>query len=147
MTALEARLDLRGAGLGARRHEEIDMQLEVARADRDVDTVAVAADDRERLCDLRLRGPVEPHHAPLRGVRTGKQPPQRLRLERTRPQRLQLARRTGQRNRDALPHLEHDRGRGAGEPDDDRALGDRRLLADAVLKIRVRPVQARGDAP
>src|SRR5439155_7690037 len=47
---------------------------------------------------------------------------------------------------DGAARVEDDGGRGPDEPDDERALGDRRLLAHAVLEIRVRTVQADRDA-
>ena len=64
--------ELLGDRLGARSapgcDEEVDVQLEVARADRHVDPVAVAARGGERLRDGRLRDAVEAEHAPLRAA-------------------------------------------------------------------------------
>ena len=73
--------------------EEIDVELEVARADRHVDPVAVAARGGERLRDRRLRDAVEPEHAACGRLRPLEQPAQRLGLEHARPELLQLARR------------------------------------------------------
>ena len=67
---------------------------------------------------------VEPQHAARRRLRAREQPPQRLRLECARPELLQLARRPGQRRpRRVSAELEHERRRGAREPDDDAPSG------------------------
>ena len=80
---------------------------------------------------------VEAQDAATRRLRTGEEPPQRRRLERTRPELLQLAWRPGQHDRDASPgRSSTTRGRGADEADAERALGQRRLLAHARLRSR-----------
>ena len=65
-SATSACFELVRARLGARLHEEVDVQLEVARADRHLDPVAVAARRGERLRDRRLRDAVEPQHRAAR---------------------------------------------------------------------------------
>ncbi len=67
------------------------MDLEVARADRGLDAVGLAARVRERARDLRLARAEEPEDAVLRRLRPRQHAPHRLGLERARPQPLQLA--------------------------------------------------------
>ena len=78
------------------------MDLEVARADRRLDPVAVAAGVRERLRDGRLARAVEPQHAALGRRRAARAPAGTARdVDRPRPEPLQLARRAGQDDDDA----------------------------------------------
>ena len=72
--------------------EEVDVQLEVARADRHVDAVPVAAGSGERTRHLRLAGAEEAQNAVLGRLRSCEHAPHGLGLERARPQPLQLAR-------------------------------------------------------
>ena len=146
MPAREPLLELVRTGLRSGLHEEIDVQLEVPRADRHLDAVAVAACRGERLGDLRLRRAVEPHDPAPRRPRACEQPPHRLRLEHPRPEGLQLPWRPRERDRNRPDRIEDERRRRADETDDDRAFRDRRLLAHAVLEVGVGTIQARGDA-
>ena len=86
--------------------------------------------------------------APVGGGRAGRAGGEAARVSSAgRPERLQLARRARQRDGDAPVELEHERRRRPGEADDERALGDRRLLADAGGEVGVGPPQPVGDGP
>ncbi len=122
------------------------MDLEVPRADRHVHPVPVAACVGQRLGDSRLGHAVEAEHPPLGDGRPVEQPPQRLRLEHARPELLELPRRARQGDRRARARLEHDRRGRTDEADPGRPVGQRRLLADAILEVGIRTVQARRDA-
>ena len=76
----ERRLERVGPRLGARLDEQVDVDLEVARADRHVHAVTVAAGRGERLGDRRLRDAEHPQHAPLRRLRARRERSQRRRL-------------------------------------------------------------------
>ena len=124
--------------------EQVDVDLEVARADRHLDPVPVSARARERLGDRRLAEAEEPQHAPLWRACAAEQPAQRLRLEHARPELLQLSGRPGKRHRDAAAEVEHERRRRSGEPGEDRALGHDRLLAHPVRELGVGTTQPLG---
>ena len=98
---------------------------------------------RERPRDRRLARAEEAEHAPCRAASRARAAARHgLRLERARPEPLQLARRPGQHDDDATPSCSRTSpGAVPARPSDDRALGDRRLLADAGLEVRVRPPQ------
>jgi hypothetical protein len=122
------------------------VELEVARADRHLHAVTVAARLVERAGERRLGHAVEAEDAPLRRRRPRPQTPERLGLEHARPQLLELARRAGKRDRGAVAERQHDRRSRPDEPDPLRAGRQRRLLADARLEVGVRPPEALGDA-
>ena len=126
-------------------HEQVDVDLELARADGRRDAVALAPALLERPRDLGLARAVEAQHAPFGFTRAREHRPHRLRLERPRPEPLQLARRPGQHDDRATLGLEHERRRRAGDPDDERALRQRRLLAHARCEVGVRPSEPLGD--
>ena len=121
------------------------MELELARADRYVHAVSVAAGIGERPGDRRLGHAEQPQHATARNDRPRQQRRHRRRLADARPQRLELARGSGQRHDDPVAQRKHDRRCGADEPHPLRAVRERRLLADPVREVRVRPVESRGD--
>ena len=98
------------------------MDLEVPRADRRLDPVAVSAGLLERPRDGRLAGAEEPQHAPPGGVVRSSNRREGLRPERRRPEPLQLTRRPGQNDDDAPLVLEQQTRRRAGETERDRAL-------------------------
>ena len=56
--------------LGARLDEHVDVDLEVARTNRDVDALPVAARLVQRPCDGRLADAVEAKRAPAAGTST-----------------------------------------------------------------------------
>ena len=120
----ERRLELVSARLGARLDDEVDVDLEVARADRHLEPVAVAARVRKRLRDLPTR------RAPKkRRVRRSGGVPARARAARRRL-RARAARAaaapTAGPGSDDRPASRARRGRGrrgAGEAEDDAALG------------------------
>src|SRR5207302_1793135 len=70
--------------------DEVDVDLEVARADRRLDAVPVAARVGERLRDRRLARAEEAQDAPSRWTRALEQAAERVGLERTRPQPPEL---------------------------------------------------------
>ena len=127
--------------------EQVDVDLELARADGRRHAVALAPALGERPRDLGLARPVEAQHAPFGFTRAREHVAHRLRLERARPEPLQLARRPGQHDDRAALGLEHERRRRAGDPDDQRALRQRRLLAHALGEVGVRPLEPLGDRP
>ena len=140
----ERALELVGARLGARLDEQVDVDLEVARADRHVHAVAVAARAASAwaTADSRRR-----RRSAARGARRARaareQRAQRLGLEHARPELLQLARRAGQRDRDARAGLEHDRRRRARRARPTIApSGSVACLRTPCGEVRVRPVAA-----
>ena len=118
--------------------DEVDVDLEVARADRRLDAVAVASSVRERLRHRRLARAEEAQQPPLRRPR-----PRAARAARA-PPRARLAHRAaaapaggpGSTTTTASPLLEHEPRRRPGEPERVRALRNRRLLADARSRSR-----------
>ena len=84
------------------------MDLEVARADRRLHPVAVAARVGERLRHRRLARAEEAQHAPPRRPRPLQHAPHRLGLERARPQPPELRRRPRQHDDGGPAGLEHD---------------------------------------
>ena len=102
--------------------EDVDVDLELARADRHVHSVALAAGGRECLRHGGLRRAEEPQHAMLSRRRALEDPSHRLGLERAGPQALELARRTGQDDDDAPFRVEDDSRRGSGESERDARL-------------------------
>src|SRR5262249_32763364 len=75
----------------------------------------------------------------------GEDPPHRLRLERARPEPSELAWRTRQDDDDARSGVEDDPGSRAGEPERERAFGQRRLLPDARGAVGVRAAEPAGE--
>ena len=113
------------------------MDLELARADRHLHPVAVAARLGECLRDQRLAHSVEPQHATRRLRRAREDSLHRLRRDRPWPQLLQLAGRPRQDDDDARARVEHDaRGR-AGDAERERSLGESCLLADSRSEVGV----------
>ena len=121
------------------------MDLEVARADRRHDPRRLAARLGERARDLGLARAVEAQDAVLGRLGVRENALHRVGLERARPEPLQLRRRARQDDHDGVPRAEHEARRRAREPERDRALGQRRLLAHARLEVRVRPLQPLRD--
>ena len=121
------------------------MDLEVVGADRRGEALGLSAGFRKRPGDARLTRAVEAEQTPLRYTRAREDSAHGLRLERERPQPPQLAGGAGENDGDSACGLEHKRRCGAGDPDNERTLRDRRLLAHAVLEVRVRPPQTLGD--
>ena len=138
----ERRRDLFRPLLPARLDHEIDVDLELARADRRLDPVAVASRVRKRLRDGRLGRSEEAQHLPTKRRRPLQDPAHDVGLERARPQPAELARRPGQHHHRARAHLEDEPRRSPREPERHRPLGQGRLLADARLELGVRPAQA-----
>ena len=122
------------------------MDLEVARADRHLHAVAVAARRRERLRDGRLR---RRRRSAARAARGGcaRASSRRSGSVSSTAGQSSCSSRGGPGSVTATQpvDLEHERGRRAGEPGDDRALGHRRLLAHAGGEVRVRPLHPLGD--
>jgi hypothetical protein len=138
----EPRGEIVGPRLGARRDDEVDVDLEVARADRRLDAVAVSSGVRKRLRDGRLARAEEPKSAQLGRLCQREHALDRLGLERSRPQPLELAGRPRQDDDHALAALEHEPGRGSREAKRQGSVGDGRLLPDARLEVDVRTTQA-----
>ena len=130
---------------GAVRGDEVDVDLEIAGADRHVDSFALAARLTERPRHLGLARPVEAEHAPLRRLRAREHALDRLGRERAGPQPAQLGRRARQHDEDAAARVEDTSGRRAGEAERDGALGQRGLLLDARLEVGVRSAQPLRD--
>ena len=126
-----------GALLRPGFHDQIDVDLEVARADRGLDTVPVAAGLGEGLRHRRLARSVEPKNPALGLRRARERPPERLRVDRPRPEALQLTGRARQDDDDARAGVQDDPWRGTGDAERERTAGQRRLLADPVGKVRV----------
>ena len=121
------------------------MDLELTCADRHVHPVPLAAGGGQRLGDGRLGRPEEPQHA-VRAPRSARQNTlYRRGLERPRPEPLQLAWRARKDDHDAVSGVENDAGCRSREPERDRALGKRRLLAHAGRELRIRAAEPLGD--
>jgi hypothetical protein len=118
------------------------MDLEVARADRRLHSVAVPAGVGERLRNGRLARPEEAQQTPFGRRRARKDAAYRLRLDGAGPEPLQLARGSRQHDDDALPRFEHEAWCSAGETERERTLRNRRLLAHTLLEVDVRPSHA-----
>ena len=116
---------LEGVGpcLRARLDDQVDVDLEVAGADRRLDPVPVAARVGEGLRHGGFARAVEPEHAALGRDRLRQNPLQRLRLDRPWPEPLQLAGRAGEHDDHAAAGVEHDARRGAGDAERDGAVG------------------------
>ena len=102
--------------LGAGLDDQVDMDLEVTGADRRLHPVAVAARIRERLRDRGLTYAEEAEPPQLRRLRIPEEPTQGFALDCLSPQALQLGRRARQDDDQGVAMLEHEAGRGAGEP-------------------------------
>ena len=141
------------AGLRSRRREhrrpsldeEVDVQLEVPRADRHVDAVTVASGGGERPCDGRLRDAEEAERAAARCADPRCQAHERICLEHARPELQQLSRRPRQRHRHARAGLEDDRRRRSDHAHPARAVGQRRLLDDTVGEVDIGAVEPGGN--
>ena len=91
-----------GALAGSRLDDQVDVDLEVAGADRHLDAVPVAPRLGERRRDGRLAGAEEAQDAAARARSPASSTrAERRRLERARPEPLQLAGRPGQHDDDA----------------------------------------------
>ena len=142
----QAGLELVRARLRARLDDEVDVDLEVARADRRLHPVSVAARLGERLRDRRLADAEEAQRPPARRLRAREQRAERVRLERVRPEPLQLGGRAREHDDDApLAVRDEQAGRGAGEPERDRAVGHRRLLRHPGREVGIRPLEPLGS--
>ena len=130
-----------------RGREDVDVDLCVAGADRDLHAVAVATRPGQRRGDGRLGDAVEAQHAVLRGPGAREQAAHRLRLERVGPERLQLPRRPRQHDGDAGAGSEDERRRRADEADHERSLGNRRLLSHARGEVRIGPLHPLRESP
>ena len=128
-----------------RGDEQVDVQFEVAGADRHLHSVSLTTRVGERTGDGRLGSAVEAQHAPCPGLGAAEQALERRRLEHTRPELLKLSGRSGQRDRDARVALQHDRRGGADHPHPDGAVRQHRLLRHAFGEVAPRPVQPRRD--
>ena len=123
------------------------MHFEVTRADGHLEPAAVAAGLLECLGDLRLAEAEEAERPPQRRPASGKHPPDGLRLERVRPEPLQLDRGARQDHDGRPVRLDDEPRRRAREPERDRALRERRLLAHASSEVGVRSLHPLGHAP
>ena len=131
-----------GAVVCAGLDDEIDVDLEVARADRDLHPVSVPAGVGERPRDGGLADAEEPEHAPSRRLRARQQRAKRVHLERVRPEPAQLRRWPRQNDDDAAGRrLEQQARRGAGQPERRRALRQRRLLRHPGREVGVVALQ------
>ena len=117
------------------------MDLEVARADRRLDAVAVAPGLRERTCHGRLADAVEAEHPPAGRRRAREHGLHGLAGDGRRPEPAQLAGRAGHHDVDAALTRDDEPGSGARDPDDDGSLGHRRLLRHPGREVAVRPAE------
>ena len=133
-------------GLAARPHHEVDVDLEIARADGRLKALLLSPVLVEDARDGGLRGPEEAQRAARRCVRP---PDERLHsrmCEGVRPESLELGRRAGKGDRQtASVELEENRRRGPGEPERDAAFRERRLLADSGQEVPEGSLEAFGD--
>ena len=132
--------------LRARLDDQVDVDLEVAGADRRLDAVPVAARLRERPRDRRLADAEEAQRRRAGGRARASTRCTRLGLERARPEPPQLAGRAGQDHDDAAVRP---RGRGPAPSRRARATsapsGTVACLRHARREVGVRPPQALGD--
>ena len=131
--------------VGARLDDEVDVDLEVPCADRRFHAVAVATRLGERAGDRRLARPVEAEHAAAGRRRPCEHLLEGLALHGRRPQAAKLARRAGHHDVDAPLGGKDEARRGPGDPDDDGALREGRLLGHAWREVGVRTSQPLGD--
>ena len=127
--------------------EEVDVDLEVARADRRRDPVALAPGLLERARDLPTRSRRRSGARAARASRAREQDRRTGSASSARGQsRCSSGGGPGKHDDRAALGLEHEAGRRAGEPERRRApSGTRRLLADARLEVGVRPPQPLRD--
>src|SRR5919197_3246633 len=143
----ELRRVLIRARLGAGLDEEVDVDLEIASTDGRLHAVAVAARIGQRLRDGGLARAEEAQEPHLGRLRTAEQAPHRFGPQRLDPQPAEFGRRPRQDDHDGAARLEYEAGRGARQPERERTLGDRRLLAHAGLEVDVRPAHPRREPP
>ena len=147
----ERRAQRRGQRLaalfGARLDDEVDVDLEVASADRRLDAVTVAACVRERL---RHGGLARPEQAQDVSPRRGRPPEhraERLARDRRGPQPPELSGRAGKHDVHAALALQHEPRSRPCHADHLGAVRHRRLLRHAGGEVRVRPAEALRDRP
>ena len=124
--------------LRARPDDEVDLYLEVVRADRDVDALALSPGPLDHPGHGRLGQAEEPENAVVGSARRLQHTLDSRRLERPRPQPLELPRRPGQHDHDAPLHLQDKARCCAGQAERLGAFRDRRLLPNAGLELLVR---------
>lgn len=134
-----------GSGRGARGHDEVDRDLQIAGADRDLNAALLFPSLGEHPRDGRLARPEQAKQSSCRRTSPSENPLHRVVLDDAPPEPTQLPR--GPRERDGDPPIvfEEDRRRRAGEAESDASGGKRSLLANAGLKVGVRPAQPFGD--
>src|SRR3954447_13094438 len=125
--------------------EQIDVDLEIARADRGRQPIALSPSLGQGPGDGRLARAVEAQHAPLGHGCPLEDPPHRFGFERRAPEPLQLGRRPGQHHGHAAARVQDESRRGAGDSDHARALDERRLLAHALGEVAIGPAQPFGN--
>ena len=135
-----------GALLRPGLDDEIDVDLEVARADRGLHSVTVAACIRERLRHGGFADPEEAKEAALKRPRSSEERANRLRFERTWPEPLQFRRRSGQDDDDRPLRRQQEPGGRPGKAEHEGTLRDRRLLPHAGLEVRVGTAEPLGEA-
>ena len=137
--------DTRASLLRARIDEQVDVDLELAGADRHLHAVALPARRRERLGDGRLGRSEEAEH-PVLACRSPRQhTANSLGLERPGPEPLELPRWPREDDDDHGAEIEHEARCRSGEPERLRALRPRRLLAHARREVHVRPPETIRD--
>ncbi len=130
-----------GVALRPGLRDDVDVDLEVPRADRRLDTVSVAPRLGERPRHRRLAQPVEAEHAPARRDGPLQHALHGLALDSTRPEPLQLTRRPGQDD-DRRPPRCRARARAPCRRHRGHApLGHRRLLRHARREVGIRPAE------
>ena len=127
--------------------DQVDVDLELAGADRRGQAIRLSPRLGQRPCHRRLARAVEAERPPVRHSRTREHCAHRSGLERRRPEPLQLGRRAREHNDRRPVPPEHEARRGSGDADHERAGRQRRLLAHAFGEVAVGPLQTLGDPP
>lgn len=120
------------------RDDEIDLDLEVVRADRHFEARCFAAGLLDDPRDRRFRQAEETQEPVVGAPRPGEELLQLWTLDRRLPDAPELTGRARERDRDARPGREEYARSGAGQAERDAALRKLRLLPDACLELGVR---------
>ena len=141
----QRRCELVAASVRSRLDHEVDVDLEVARADRRLHPISVAPRLREGLGDRGLAGAEEPEDAAARRARRREDGLHRRACDGRGPQPAELARRPREHDEHAAVRGDDEARSRPGDADHVGAVGDRRLLRHARCEVGVRPAESLGD--